>query len=53
MKKSTTKKLNLSRETLRILEQGTLAEVAGGSLYTSDCVSRCIVCPEPEPTEIC
>lgn len=53
MKKRMAKKLDLFRETLGILERGALTEAAGGSLTTSDCVSRCIVCPEPEPTQIC
>lgn len=39
MKKSTTLKLTLNRETLRILEQPQLEAVAGGT--ASDCLGSC------------
>ena len=39
MKKSTTLKLTLNRETLRILEQPQLEAVAGGT--ASECLGSC------------
>jgi hypothetical protein len=61
--KKVAKKLSLSRETLRILGRDALAQAAGGTVFTcaacwvtgppSECVSECVVCPEPDPTAFC
>jgi hypothetical protein len=63
-----TSKLRLHRETLRSLDQRHLAQVAGGSEFSlcisdlpgmcnpsndSECVSRCLVCPEDPPSVYC
>jgi len=54
MKKTRVKKLTLDRETLRILEEGHLSQVAGGILTTyPTCgptqMSYCQACPPPPP----
>ncbi len=49
MKKKTARKLKLSRETIRSLEESSMGKVAGGSVFVSNCVG----CQPSYPTELC
>ncbi len=51
--KKTMRKLQLSRETLRLLDRSDLKSAeggaAGGGSFDPTCQSRCYVCPETWP----
>ena len=66
--KKRTSKLRLNRETLLSLDKKHLTEVAGGSEFSlclsdlpgmcnpsndSECVSRCLACPQTGPSDAC
>ena len=47
--KKTARRLKLSRETIRSLEESSLGEVVGGSVLNSNCAS----CQASRATELC
>ncbi len=51
--KKTARKLNLSRETLRHLEEGTLPRVAGAAVTQVDCTRVNGSCISTAPTCFC
>lgn len=51
--KKTARKLNLSRETLRHLEEGTLPRVAGAAVTQVDCTRANASCVSTAPTCFC
>ena len=51
--KKTARKLNLSRETLRHLEEGTLPSVIGGAVTQVDCTRANASCISTAPTCFC
>ena len=51
MKKQQTKKLQLSRETLRLLASGELVQVKGGIDWTG-CMSECTECGTMAPNVV-
>jgi len=50
--KKRVKRLNLNRETLTAISQGSLGEVAGGTtLLLTEALTECRVCRKPPPAE--
>jgi hypothetical protein len=50
--KKTTRKMKLSRETLRLLDHSDLSGAEGGvrppgASFDPTCATRCYICPEP------
>lgn len=51
--KKTAKKLSLSRETLRYLEEGSLSSAIGGAVTRIDCTGGNASCVSTAPTCFC